>query len=307
MDGLPYSKIRTDDGDWVPCDSSKSVSHCCSSKDYCLDNGLCLDAGANNYFSIQGCTDPSWPAGSPCVTSPQCKKNLRKSFPVHRSCAVTKTCALEDEYSFAFPCRMATNSSFYYCCGQTADCCTNATEPDLLVFAGVTDINRPTVLPDGTSSGQATATPDSGAQADSTRNLAIGAGVGGGVGLAVIAALVFFGCQMRKARKAERRRSSVPTLSGPEKSVSSPLSATAHVENYLQAQQQFQHQQQSPYLPGQGQGSPFQAQFPSNPSTPAQAFSYSTQPPAGSSVYQMPQGATYPPQVAGHGEIHELR
>ncbi len=78
LDGLPHSKIRTDDGDWVPCDNTARISHCCSSKDYCLENGLCLNAGANNYFSIQGCTDPSWP--SPCVKSPQCEDNIRKQF-----------------------------------------------------------------------------------------------------------------------------------------------------------------------------------------------------------------------------------
>ncbi|OIW32020.1 hypothetical protein CONLIGDRAFT_629717 [Coniochaeta ligniaria NRRL 30616] len=76
LDGTPFAKIRPDDGDWVPCDASASTSSCCSVKDYCLGNGLCLDAGANNYFSVQGCTDASW--GSPCVTNAACKSNIRK-------------------------------------------------------------------------------------------------------------------------------------------------------------------------------------------------------------------------------------
>src|ERR1700761_6331971 len=58
LDGTPYSKIRPDDGDWVPCDPSAQVSTCCSDKDYCMGNGLCLDAGANNMFSIQDAPMP---------------------------------------------------------------------------------------------------------------------------------------------------------------------------------------------------------------------------------------------------------
>ncbi|KAK0624880.1 hypothetical protein B0T17DRAFT_255182 [Bombardia bombarda] len=79
LDGAPYSRIRPDDGDWVPCDNTARVSSCCSSKDYCMGNGMCLDAGANNYFSLQGCTDPSWPA--PCVTNPKCESNIRMFDP----------------------------------------------------------------------------------------------------------------------------------------------------------------------------------------------------------------------------------
>ena len=39
-------------------------SHCCSPSDYCTDNGLCLDAGgADNFLTLQGCTDASWEEG----------------------------------------------------------------------------------------------------------------------------------------------------------------------------------------------------------------------------------------------------
>ncbi len=45
LDGTPFANIRPDDGDWVPCDpSAAGASSCCSVKDYCLGNGLCLDA-----------------------------------------------------------------------------------------------------------------------------------------------------------------------------------------------------------------------------------------------------------------------
>lgn len=77
LDGTPFAKIRPDDGDWVPCDpSAAGASSCCSVKDYCLGNGLCLDAGANNYFSIQGCTNAGW--GAPCVTAAACRSNIRE-------------------------------------------------------------------------------------------------------------------------------------------------------------------------------------------------------------------------------------
>lgn len=77
LDGTPFAKIRADDGDWIACDASATVSSCCSTKDYCLGNGLCLDAGANNYFSVQGCTDQAW--GKPCITNSACKGNIRKT------------------------------------------------------------------------------------------------------------------------------------------------------------------------------------------------------------------------------------
>jgi len=51
------------DGD-VPCDPDNDVSTCCSANDYCLSNGLCLDASANNVMTQQSCTDPNW--GAPC-------------------------------------------------------------------------------------------------------------------------------------------------------------------------------------------------------------------------------------------------
>jgi len=55
------------DSAFVPCDPSAKVTHCCSSADYCLSNGLCLNAGANNVMSQQGCTDQTW-------GSPPCRK-----------------------------------------------------------------------------------------------------------------------------------------------------------------------------------------------------------------------------------------
>ncbi|KAK3329218.1 hypothetical protein B0H66DRAFT_596815 [Apodospora peruviana] len=341
IDGLPYSKIRTDDGDWIPCDNSATVSSCCSAKDYCLGNGLCLDAGANNYFSIQGCTDPSWPA--PCVKTPQCEKNI------------------QDEYSFAFPCRQATNASFYYCCGQTAQCCNSTAEEDLLTFPGVTEIARPTLLPAGgdpsgtkTVTVTVTSTPTGAigtVLADSSQSggadsktLGIGLGVGLPVAAALIVALVFFGCQMRRKYKWDPHGDAVPiptTLAGAAEPKSPAQSAMTAVNTPgMQQQQQPQDYQQQQAggqgggggqhlsyngssLAGGSQGSPYQPHFPpSNSSTPvpANAFNYSSQAPAPAvTVYQQMQqhgqgGGGYPfmpGEVGGqqqqqHHEVHEL-
>ncbi|OIW32598.1 hypothetical protein CONLIGDRAFT_630271 [Coniochaeta ligniaria NRRL 30616] len=48
----------------IPCNPGDPVSHCCSESDFCLSNGLCLNAGGNNGYSVQGCTDKNW--GAPC-------------------------------------------------------------------------------------------------------------------------------------------------------------------------------------------------------------------------------------------------
>ncbi|KAJ4159482.1 uncharacterized protein LMH87_008382 [Akanthomyces muscarius] len=47
-----------------PCNATAKISPCCGSDDLCLSNGLCLNAGGNNAFAQQGCTDRDW--GAPC-------------------------------------------------------------------------------------------------------------------------------------------------------------------------------------------------------------------------------------------------
>jgi len=48
-----------------PCKPNDPVSWCCSEADYCLSNGLCLDAGANNVMTQQSCSSEDWP--QPCL------------------------------------------------------------------------------------------------------------------------------------------------------------------------------------------------------------------------------------------------
>lgn len=196
LDGSPFAKIRPDDGDWVPCDPAASVSTCCSVKDYCMGNGLCLDAGANNYFSIQGCTDQAW--GQNCITRPECRDNLR------------------DGYSFVWPCGQVSNSSYNYCCGASPACCGNKTS--LIVIEAVTSISKPTASTVSIPSTAPTITVVSGASSSETPSsgsdgkttLAIGLGVGVFFGLLLIGALLFNAMQMRKSRKA-RAESVLPS------------------------------------------------------------------------------------------------
>ena len=211
-----------------------------------------------------------------------------------------------DEYSFVFPCNQATNASFNYCCGQTADCCANST--NFLSFPGATEIRRPTVLSTGGAGTSAaatvtvtvTATPGQGefvggatpAPASDSKPLWIGLGVGLALVAALVGSLIFFGCQMRKRRK-ESKAAPAPVSPDLDKPPLGTGTAVAFVHDY--------HQQQ------QYQGSPYQQQFPSGVSTPVQSHNYSPQAPA-PNVYQRHQGASYQGVPgAGRGEIHELQ
>jgi len=55
--GSPVPNMRV-------CDPDSNISTCCNLADFCLSNGLCLNAGANQMIEIQGCTDRTW--ASPC-------------------------------------------------------------------------------------------------------------------------------------------------------------------------------------------------------------------------------------------------
>jgi hypothetical protein len=63
---LVYPWVYTDKepvAAWLPCNTSSAISNCCSPDDYCMSNGLCMDAVIDNVISQQGCTDKTW-AGS---------------------------------------------------------------------------------------------------------------------------------------------------------------------------------------------------------------------------------------------------
>lgn len=81
VDGSPYLP-NVWPGALLPCDPAASVSTCCNPGDLCLSNGLCLNAVANNRYTVQGCTDPNWPAPG-CVR--YCGKAGMSSSPVFGS------------------------------------------------------------------------------------------------------------------------------------------------------------------------------------------------------------------------------
>ncbi len=63
-DAACYDTAGNKHDTFLPCNASANVSVCCGASDYCLDNGLCLDAGGDNIFTVQGCTSAQWEA--PC-------------------------------------------------------------------------------------------------------------------------------------------------------------------------------------------------------------------------------------------------
>jgi hypothetical protein len=67
-----YTCYRVDgstDTSLTACDPSAAISPCCHAYEYCLSNGLCIGAGANNLLAVEGCTDAYW--NTPC--QPYCK------------------------------------------------------------------------------------------------------------------------------------------------------------------------------------------------------------------------------------------
>lgn len=72
--------------DLYPCDATAEVSPCCSGLDFCLSNGLCLDAGSNNGFTQQGCTSKGWdfPCRQYCPNSAGKAGTFRLMLPLAR-------------------------------------------------------------------------------------------------------------------------------------------------------------------------------------------------------------------------------
>lgn len=64
----------------VACNSSASVSSCCGSGSWCLDNGLCYDSGV---VSRGSCTDKSW--GEGCAQYCQTGR-FQPSYTPHTGC-----------------------------------------------------------------------------------------------------------------------------------------------------------------------------------------------------------------------------
>ncbi|KAF2964529.1 hypothetical protein GQX73_g9038 [Xylaria multiplex] len=72
-----YDTSGTERDGFFPCNTSAGVSVCCGGTDYCLDNGLCLDAFGDNIFTVQACTSATWdaPCKQYCPGLPRCGQN----------------------------------------------------------------------------------------------------------------------------------------------------------------------------------------------------------------------------------------
>ncbi|CAJ2506328.1 Uu.00g004580.m01.CDS01 [Anthostomella pinea] len=182
-----------------PCDPSADVSVCCSDSDYCLDNGLCLDAGGDNMFTVQGCSSKTWEA--PCRQYCPDEGQTSNWYQVLTLCSTNQRVSAE------------------YCCGENSTCCSETASESLITLPIATSVFHATDAVSTESSttptqsasttgteapeGQDSAATSSTASHDDSRAVAIGLGVGIPLGLALTAALVLLGCLLRRNRNLQ--------------------------------------------------------------------------------------------------------
>lgn len=175
---------------WVPCDPGAEVTNCCGPDDYCMSNGLCMDAVIDNMISQQGCTDKNW--AGPC----------------QNYCGGTQS----DAAGLHFLWRCDGQS---HCCGnnRSTTCCEDPGIETFVLEVG-TNISHPSATNSNTSNiSEPISNSTSGAISSSTndnRDLAIGLGVGIPLGLALIAALCYLAVQFRKWSKQARAGPEAP-------------------------------------------------------------------------------------------------
>ncbi|KAK8128668.1 hypothetical protein PG984_009776 [Apiospora sp. TS-2023a] len=182
-----------------PCYPGAKGSSCCASGDFCMSNGLCLDADGDQFMTIQGCTDPDPTA---CSNGKICADDTFSSGVL----ALVWVCA--PNYN---------RGKMRYCCGNV-DCCKgkDVRERDI-----ATAVFRPPQAPSASASTSSTAASSSTNQSahdennindssynnnnnnggggnNNTHALAIGLGVGIPMGLALLGSIVFLGLQIRK-------------------------------------------------------------------------------------------------------------
>ncbi|KAI1266175.1 hypothetical protein F5Y18DRAFT_382674 [Xylariaceae sp. FL1019] len=206
--GDPWSFVSSEPvEEWLPCNSTAEVTNCCGPRDYCMGNGLCMDAVVDNFISQQGCTSEDW------------------EEPCHNWCKGTQPTLAG--LVFLWKC----DEHQTYCCSSdtTKSCCSDEGVEQFVLQVGL-DLHHPpstttttktsptTTATDSPTSTASTSTrganstvsqgedtiPTSNATARSSssdRNLAIGLGVGGVFGLGIIAAICFFSVQIRRKRK----------------------------------------------------------------------------------------------------------
>ncbi|KAI1260648.1 hypothetical protein F5Y18DRAFT_404683 [Xylariaceae sp. FL1019] len=174
----------------VPCNVSERISVCCSATDFCLDNGLCLDAGGDNLINVQGCTSPAW--DSPC----------KKYCP---------DMVFFNYYQDLALCKTNDRTSGEYCCGQNASCCSQtdsfyytiplfqsvyrAGGTSTLSSSQTSSITSASNVPPSSITSSQASVPSSPANNGASQNndsLKLGLGIGLGVGLGLLAAAIAF-------------------------------------------------------------------------------------------------------------------
>ncbi|KAK8042877.1 hypothetical protein PG994_013360 [Apiospora phragmitis] len=154
------------DKNWLPCDPGAKASPCCDAGDFCMSNGLCLDAVGNQWFSAQGTTDSAGSAKYCCGPSDCCKQPNLLSLPI--ATAVFKP-------------------------PQTASISGSASSTSASASASVSLLPGPSADDDKNNNNSSSST-----SSDNSRTLAIGLGVGIPMGLALLGGVIFLGLQVRK-------------------------------------------------------------------------------------------------------------
>ncbi|ORY54722.1 uncharacterized protein BCR38DRAFT_147102 [Pseudomassariella vexata] len=194
---------------WMPCNLTAEVTNCCSPWDYCMSNGLCMDAVIDNVISQQGCTDKDW--GEPCFNYCEGKESDAAGLHFFWRCVGQSYCCgnnrsttcCEDPgvetvqlpvgLSLHHPPNPSTSTSKTTTSTSTA-VATVTTSPDAASTAGGDEATSSTPIQTRISS----PTASTAATPNNDHSVAIGLGVGIPLGLGMIAAVCFLGLQIQK-------------------------------------------------------------------------------------------------------------
>ncbi|OAA77142.1 hypothetical protein LEL_03965 [Akanthomyces lecanii RCEF 1005] len=187
-----YNLDGKEDSELKPCDPTAKISTCCRPTDFCLSNGLCLGGGGNNGYSQQGCTSQKW--DSPCQS--YCSDSIA---------------SFGDGFHYLQQCSgFDANARNLFCCGGDYGCCNN-TDTIVTGIKKYTAISRAGAPTSTAASGTVTVTATATSPADDSNNstkktdnskvVAVGAGVGASLGIALLATIGALVWQIRKQKK----------------------------------------------------------------------------------------------------------
>ncbi|KAF2121694.1 hypothetical protein BDV96DRAFT_668429 [Lophiotrema nucula] len=211
----------------VPCNLTAEVSHCCSSLDKCLSNGLCIwDAKESSGISyVRGtCTDQSWTHAlcpRQCLINQDTPTNS-SAYDFRASGVLILECGAQGYGKEANYCCESSREGTRCCKTSTAvfrlsgatkgaftgPATTSFSSPSYVALTASTATMTPSSLSTLSDSQQTVAGDAHGSKRD-TRGVRIGAGVGGAIGglLAIIALIMIF-------RWKQKRQNSKTDTSG---------------------------------------------------------------------------------------------